>query len=380
MIFELTEEQKMLQDTCRSFAESELAPNAGKWDEEKTFPAEAVKKVAELGLMGVAVPDGEGGSGMDNVSYAVAMEEISAGCAATGVIMSVNNSLYCDPVLRYGTEAQKEEFLRPFASGQKLGCFCLTEPQAGSDAAKQKTTAVLEGDQWVLNGAKNWITNGPTADAALVFAMTAPEKGVKGISAFLVDTKTEGFEAGEPEKKMGIRAALSSGIFFENCRIPKENLLGQEGEGFKIAMSTLDGGRIGIAGQALGIAAAALKLATQYSLEREAFGGPIANLQAIQFMLADMATELDAARMLVWRAAWMKDQKQRHSKESAMAKLYAAEAATRITHKAQQILGGNGYSAEYAAERHYRDARITEIYEGTSEIQRLVIASSILRG
>ncbi len=379
MIFELSEEQKMLQDTCRSFAETELAPHAGKWDEEKTFPKEAVQKLVELGLMGVAIPEAWGGSGMDNMAYAVAMEEISRGCAATGVIMSVNNSLYCDPILKFGTDAQKETFLRPYASGQKLGCFCLTEPQAGSDAAKQKTTAVLEGEQWVLNGAKNWITNGPTADAAVLFAMTDVEQGTRGISAFLIDTSTDGFEAGEPEKKMGIRAALSSGIFLEDCRIPKANLLGKEGEGFKIAMATLDGGRIGIAGQALGIAAAALQMARDYALEREAFGGPIANLQAIQFMLADMATDIDAARMLVWRAAWMKDQKQRHSKESAMAKLYAAEASTRIAHRAQQILGGNGYSAEYAAERHYRDARITEIYEGTSEIQRLVIAASILR-
>ncbi len=380
MIFDLTDEQRMLQDTCRAFAQSELAPNAARWDREKTFPAEAVAKLGELGLMGVAVPETWGGAGMDNVAYAVAMEEISRGCASTGVILSVNNSLYCDPVLRYGTDDQKERYLRPFAAGEKLGCFCLTEPQAGSDAARQKTTAVLDGDSWVLNGSKNWITNAPNADAAVVFAMTDPAKGTRGISAFLVDTDTPGFEVAEPEQKMGIRAALSAAVFLDGCRIPKENLLGKEGEGFKIAMTTLDGGRIGIAGQALGIAAAALEMARAYALEREAFGGPIANLQAIQFMLADMATELDAARMLVWRAAWMKDQKVRHTKESSMAKLYASEAATRITHRAQQILGGNGYSAEYAAERHYRDARITEIYEGTSEIQRLVIAASVLKG
>lgn len=380
MQIEFTEEQQMLRDTCRDFAARELAPKAGQWDHDKVFPEAGVKGLVELGLMGVAVPEAEGGSGMDNVSYALAMEEISRGCASTGVIMSVNNSLYCDPVLRYGTEDQKKTFLAPYAAGEKLGCFCLTEPQAGSDAAKQKTTAVLEGDEYVLNGTKNWITNGPNADGAVVFAMTDQSQGTRGISAFLVDTKTKGFEVSAPEQKMGIRAALSSAIFMEDCRIPKANLLGKEGEGFKIAMSTLDGGRIGIAAQALGIAAAALEAARTYALEREAFGGPIANLQAIQFKLADMATRLDAARMLTWRAAWMKDQKQRHSKESAMAKVYASEAATFITHQAQQIFGGNGYSLEYPLERHYRDARITEIYEGTSEIQRLVIGASVVAG
>ncbi|RMG19675.1 MAG: acyl-CoA dehydrogenase [Deltaproteobacteria bacterium] len=378
MKIELSEEHRMLQETCRKLADDFLKPNAGRWDEEKRFPQEAVDRLVELGLMGVAIPEEWGGSGMDHIAYVVAMEEVSRGCASTGVIMSVNNSLYCDPVLRYGTEAQKETYLRPFAAGEKLGCFCLTEPQAGSDAAKQKTTAVLDGDHYVLNGSKNWITNGPNADAAIVFAMTEPEKGTHGISAFIVDTDTPGFNVSEPEKKMGIRAALSSAIFLEECRVPKENLLGEPGKGFKVAMSTLDGGRIGIAAQALGIAQAAFELARDYALEREAFGGPIAKLQAIQFKLADMATRLEAARMLTYRAAWMKDRKVRHSKESAMAKLYASEMATFVTHQAQQILGGNGYSLEYPAERHYRDARITEIYEGTSEIQRLVIASNVL--
>jgi butyryl-CoA dehydrogenase len=378
MQIELTDEQKMLQQTCRDFAEKELKPNAARWDEEKKFPSEIIPRLRELGLLGVAIPEEWDGSGMDHVSYVVAMEEVSRGCASTGVIMSVNNSLYCDPVIRFGTDAQKERWLKPFARGEKLGCFCLTEPQAGSDAAAQKTTAVRDGDGWVLNGTKNWITNGPNADAAVVFAMTEPEKGTRGITAFVLDTETPGFNVSAPEKKMGIRAALSSAIFLEDCRIGPESLLGQPGEGFKVAMSTLDGGRIGIAAQALGIGRAALEAARDYAKERIAFGKPIADLQAIQFMLADMATRLEAARLLTLRAAWMKDRKMRHSKESAMAKLYASEAATFAAHRGQQIFGGNGYSLEYPAERHYRDARITEIYEGTSEIQRLVVASSIL--
>ncbi len=378
MQIELNEEQQMLRRTVRELADRELAPNAGRWDEEKHFPAEVLPRLAELGLMGVAVPEEWGGAGMDHVAYAVAMEEVSRGCASTGVIMSVNNSLYCDPVERFGTEAQKQTWLTPFAQGRKLGCFCLTEPQAGSDAAAQKTTARIEGDHYVLNGTKNWITNGPSADGAVVFAMTEPEKGTRGITAFIVDTKTPGFNVSSPEKKMGIRAAWSSAIFMEDCKVPKENVLGKHGEGFKVAMSTLDGGRIGIAAQALGIAQAAFEKARDYALEREAFGGPIAKLQAIQFKLADMGTRLDAARLLTWRAAWLKDQGVRHSKESAMAKVYASETATFVTHQALQIFGGNGYSLEYPMERHYRDARITEIYEGTSEIQRVVIAASIL--
>lgn len=380
MHIELTEEQQLLQQTCREFADKELTPNAGRWDQEKHFPAEALTKLGELGLMGVAISEEWGGSGMDAVAYVVAMEEISRGCASTGVIMSVNNSLFCDPVEKFGTEAQKEEFLTPYARGEKLGCFCLTEPQAGSDAARQKTTAVLDGDHYVLNGAKNWITNGPNAQGALLFALTDPERGLKGITAFLLDTNTAGFNVSPPEKKMGIRAALSSGIFLEDCRIPRASVLGEEGRGFKVAMASLDGGRLGIAAQALGISSAALEAARDYSLQREAFGGPIAELQAIQFKLADMATKLEAARLLTRRAAWMKQEGVRYTKESAMAKLFASEAATHITHQAQQIFGGNGYSLEYPVERHYRDARITEIYEGTSEIQRVVISSALIRG
>ena len=379
MQIELSEEQRMLQQTCRDFAENELKPHAAKWDEEKRFPKEIIPQLRDLGLMGVAVPEEWGGSDMDNIAYAVAMEEVSRGCASTGVIMSVNNSLYCDPVLRYGNDAQKERWLSPYASGQKLGCFGLTEPQAGSDAAAQKTMAVRDGEGWVLNGTKSWITNAPNADAALIFAMTEPDKGVKGISAFLVDHDNPGFEVSAPEQKMGIRAALSAGIFMEDCKVGPDSLLGNPGDGFKVAMSTLDGGRIGIAAQALGIAHAAIDAAKEYALERIAFGQPVADFQAIQFMMADMATRLEAARLLTYKAAWLKNQKVRHSKESAMAKVFASEAATFVTHRAQQIFGGNGYSVEYPVERHYRDARITEIYEGTSEIQRLVIATSLLR-
>jgi butyryl-CoA dehydrogenase len=316
---------------------------------------------------------------MDNVSYALAMEEISRGCAGTGVIMSVNNSLYCDPVMKYGTAEQKKEFLAPYASGEKLGAYALTEPQSGSDAAETKTVAVAHGDEYVLDGSKNFITNGPQADCILVFAMTDKAKRHKGISAFLVPTDTTGLTRSKPDDKVGIRASGSCSLFFEGCAIPKKNRLGAEGDGFKIAMGTLDGGRIGIASQALGIARAGYELALAYAKERKAFGQPISQFQAIQFMLADMATELDAARLLVWRAAWLKDKGVRHSTESAMAKLYASEMCERVTSKGIQIHGGYGYVKEYDAERHWRDSRITEIYEGTSEIQRLVIAAGVLK-
>lgn len=380
MDINLTEEQQALREMCREFALKELVPNAKKWDEEHHFPKDAVKKLGELGLLGIAVPTEWGGAGMDNVAYALAMEEISRGCASTGVTMSVNNSLYCDPVMKFGTDDQKKEFLTPYASGEKLGCFGLTEPQAGSDAAEQKTVAVRHGDEYVINGSKNWITNGPVADAIVLFTMTAPEKGNKGITAFLVPTNTPGFIAMKPDQKLGICASPSCTIYFEDMKVPSKYLLGKEGEGFKVAMSTLDGGRIGIAAQALGIARAAFEAAVDYSKERKTFGVPISTHQAIQFMLADMATELDAARLLVLRAAELKNQGVRHSKESAMAKLYASEMSHRVTHKALQIFGGQGYSKEYDVERHYRDSRITEIYEGTSEIQRIVIAANVLKG
>ena len=380
MDIELTEEQRQVRDLCRDFAEKELRPNARKWDHEHRYPKEAVQKLAEMGLLAVAIPADWGGAGMDNVSYALAMEEISRGCAGTSVIMSVNNSLYCDPVMKFGTDAQKKEWLAPFARGEKLGAFALTEPMSGSDAAEMVTLAKKKGDQYVLEGSKNYITNGPQADAVLVFAMTDKAKGHKGISAFLVPSSTKGFVRGKPDDKVGIRASGSCSIFFEDCAIPAANRLGQEGEGFKIAMATLDGGRIGIASQALGIARAAHEEAIAYAKERKAFGQPIAQFQAIQFMLADMATEIDAARLLVWRAAVMKDRGVRHSAESAMAKLYASEMCERVTSKAIQIHGGLGYMRECDAERHWRDGRITAIYEGTSEIQRLVISSAVLKG
>ncbi|WNG47473.1 acyl-CoA dehydrogenase [Archangium minus] len=379
MNFELSDVQREIQRMCREFASRELTPNARKWDETHQWPVEAVKKLAELSLLGVAVPEQYGGAGLDNVCYALAMEEISRGCASTGVIMSVNNSLYCDPVMKYGNEEQKAEFLTPFARGEKLGCFGLTEPEAGSDAASQKTTAVRKGDEYIINGSKNWITNGPKADAIVLFTMTNKEAGNRGISAFLVPTNTPGFIRAEPDKKMGISAAHSCSMFFEDMRVPAKNLLGKEGDGFKIAMSTLDGGRIGIASQALGIARAAFEEAVRYSGERKTFGKPIREHQAIQFMIADMATEIDAARLLVLRAAMLKDKGVRHSTESSMAKLYASEMASRVANKALQVHGGMGYSKEMDVERHVRDARITEIYEGTSEIQRIVISANLLK-
>lgn len=378
-MFTLPETHEMLRTTCREFADRELAPIAAQLDREHRFPREQVAQLAEMGLMGVAIPEEDGGTGLDNFAYAIAIEEISRGCASTGVIMSVNNSLYCDPVSKFGTSAQKQRFLSPFAAGKQLGCFALSEPGNGSDAGAAKTTAVRQGDSWVLNGTKAWITNGYEANAAIVFATTDRAKKQKGISAFLVPMPTAGLALGKKEDKLGIRATSTCNLIFEDCRIPPECLLGQEGEGFKIAMGTLDGGRIGIAAQALGIAQAALEGAVSYAKQRQAFGAPIANLQAIQFKIADMAWRLDAARLLTWRAAQLKDQKVRFTTQAAMAKLAASEAATFVAHQAIQVLGGNGYVTEFPAERHYRDARITEIYEGTSEIQRLVIASNVLK-
>ncbi len=379
MRIELTETQLEIQRLCRTFAARELTPNARRWDEEHQFPSVAVRQLAEMGLMAVAIPQDWGGAGLDNVSYAVAMEEICRGCASTGVVMSVNNSLYCDPVFKFGTDDQKKRWLEPFARGERLGCFALTEPQSGSDAAEMKTVARADGDAYVLNGSKNFITNGPNADAVLVFAMTDPDKRHRGISAFLVPTESKGLGRGKPDKKMGICASQSCSLFFEDCRVAKENRLGQEGEGFKVAMATLDGGRIGIAAQALGVARAAFEEALAYSKERRSFGKIICEHQAIQFMLADMATEIEAARLLVWHAASLKDQGVRHTQESAMAKLFASEMASRVANKALQIFGGYGYTKEYDVERHVRDARITEIYEGTSEIQRVIISASVLK-
>ena len=379
MDLSLTEEQQLIQQTARDFAVKSVEPRARHLDETGEWPAELVQKMGELGLLGVAVPTEHGGAGADNVAYVLAMEEISRACASTGVIMSVNNSLVCDPILKFGNDAQKKEFLEPLASGKKLGCFGLTEPTSGSDASTMQTVAEKDGDHWILNGSKNWITNGPHADLIVVFASSDRAARSRGVTAFIVPKGTPGFNPQPPDEKLGIHAAHSCTIFFESCRIPKSLQLGQEGEGFKIAMSTLDGGRIGIAAQAIGIARAAYEKALAYSKERKAFGTPLADKQAIQFKLADMATEIDAARLLALRAAHLKNQKVRHTSESAVAKLFASEMATRVAHQALQVYGGYGYSKEYDMERHYRDARITEIYEGTSEIMRIVISANALK-
>jgi butyryl-CoA dehydrogenase len=376
---DLTPEQTMIRDTARDLAAKEILPKAAGIDREHRFPQEIVARLGELGLMGVAVPQAWGGAGMDTVSYALAMEEISRACASTGVIMSVNNSLVCDPILHCGTDAQRRSWLVPLASGKKLGCFALSEPDAGSDAGGLKTTGRRSGDGWVLDGTKNFITNGPVADLVLVFAVTTPGQGNKGISAFLVPKGAAGMTLGRPDDKLGIRGAPSSQIFFSECQLPADALLGAEGQGFKIAMSTLDGGRIGIAAQAVGIARAAFEDAARYSVQRKTFGQPIAAHQAIQFKLADMCTEIDAARLLVWRAAAKKDQGGRYTTDASMAKVFASEVANRAAKEAVQVFGGYGYLTDFPVERHFRDAKITEIYEGTSEIQRLVIASSLLR-
>ena len=377
----LSEVHASIRDMCRAFADEELAPHAAQWDKEHQFPTEAIAAMGPLGLMGMTVDAEYGGAGLDYVSYAIAMEEISRGCAATGVIMSVNNTLYNLPVDAHGTAEQKAEFLTPTASGAKLGCFGLSEPGNGSDAGAASTTATLDAsaDEWVLNGTKAWITNAHEASLAVVFATTDKSLTHKGISAFIVPMELAGFSLGAKEDKLGIRASSTANLIMEDCRIPRTNLLGAEGDGFKIAMSTLDAGRIGIAGQALGIAQAALECATTYALERQSFGKPIAATQLIQAKLADMATRIDAARLLTWRAAAHKDAGLPFSKEAAMAKLHASETATMVAHQAIQVLGGMGYVSDMPAERHYRDARITEIYEGTSEIQRLVIANAVLK-
>jgi butyryl-CoA dehydrogenase len=376
---QLTEEQLLLEKSVREFAESEIKPRARELDETGHFPRDLFAKAAELGLTGVALPENEGGAGFDHISYTIVIEEISRCCASTGVILSVQNSLYCDPIHRYGTSEQRRKFLLPFARGEKIGCYALTEPQAGSNAAALQTKAVKLGDKYVVNGTKAWITNGGAADAAIVYVNTDPAKGEKGITALVVEKGTAGFKVGKEEKKLGISATACSELIFTDCEVPESNRIGNEGEGYKVALSTLDGGRIGIAAQAAGIAQGAFEAALEYSQERLAFGHPIAQFQAIQFMLADMATEIDAARLLVRKAAWKQDTGARFSQDAAMAKLFASEMATRVAHKAIQIHGGNGYSREYPVERAYRDARITEIYEGTSEIQRLVISSWALR-
>lgn len=379
MHFDLTEDQKLLQQSVRDWADKRVAPLAAELDRDHRYPAELVKEMAEMGLLGMCVSDKWGGSGMDHVSYVLAMEEVSRACASTGVIMSVNNSLVCDPIKRFATDAQKEKWLKPLARGAKLGCFALSEPGTGSDAANQSCTATpVEGGGFTIMGTKNWITNGPTADTCVLFAMTDKSQGVRGITAYIVDLHRDGVERGKLEDKLGITASGTCSLIFEDYHASDDEVLGEVNKGFKVAMSTLDGGRIGIASQALGIARAAFEAAARYSTERKAFGKPISQHQAIQHKLADMATELDAARLLTLNAAWLKDSGQKFGKQSAMAKLYASEMSHRVCHQALQVHGGYGYVKEFAVERHYRDQRITEIYEGTSEIQRLVIARAVL--
>jgi butyryl-CoA dehydrogenase len=379
MNFELSEEQLLIREMVKEFAASEVAPIAAEIDREHRFPEELLPKMANLGLMGVPFSDELGGAGADNVSYAIVLEELARVCASTSVIVSSHTSLGTWPIAEFGTSEQKEKYLRGLASGEKLGAFALTEPGAGTDAAAGKTTAILHGDEYVLNGSKIFITNGGFADLYVVTAMTDPTVGTRGISAFIVEKDAPGFSVGEREQKMGIKASSTTPLYFSDCHIPKDALLGQEGKGFKIAMQTLDGGRIGIAAQALGIAQGALDASVAYAKERVQFGKPIATLQAIQWMIADMATEIDAARLLVYRAAWNKDNGLPYGKEASMAKLFAAETATRAAGKAIQIHGGYGFTESYPVERAYRDAKITELYEGTSEVQRLVIAGSCLR-
>ncbi|XP_002096360.2 short-chain specific acyl-CoA dehydrogenase, mitochondrial isoform X1 [Drosophila yakuba] len=375
----LSETHQMLQKSCRDFANNELIGNAAKFDREHLYPEKQIRQMGELGVMAIAIPEELGGTGLDYVAYAIAMEEISRGCASAGVIMSVNNSLYLGPLLSFGNDAQKKDYITPFTTGERVGCFALSEPGNGSDAGAASTIATDKGDHFLLNGTKAWITNAFEAEAAIVFATTNKQLKHKGISAFIVPKATKGFSLGKKEDKLGIRGSSTCQLIFEDCVVPKDNMLGEPGFGFKIAMQTLDAGRIGIAGQALGIGQAALELAVDYAQKRQAFGKPIAKLQSIQQKIADMSLAMESARLLTWRAAWLKDQKQPYTKEAAMAKLAASEAATLCSHQCIQILGGMGYVTDMAAERHYRDARITEIYEGTSEIQRLVIAGSILK-
>jgi alkylation response protein AidB-like acyl-CoA dehydrogenase len=379
MNFDLTEEQIAIRDAAKDFAETEIAPSAVERDIKGEFPTEIIKKLGELGFMGMMIPEEWGGAGMDTVSYVLAIEEISKVDASVGVIMSVNNSLVCYGIEKWGTDYLKEKYLKPLASGQLLGAFCLSEPEAGSDATQQKTEAVLNGDYYVINGIKNWITNGTTADVYFLQAMTDKSKGYKGISTFIVEKKSEGVEIGKKEDKLGIRSSDTSTIGFNNVKVPKENLLGEEGIGFRIAMGTLNGGRIGVAAQALGIAQASLEAAVKYSKQRKAFDATISNLQAIQFKLADMATNIEAARLLIYRAAMNKDEGKSYSKESSMGKLLASQTAVNCALEAIQIHGGYGYVREYLVERFLRDAKITQIYEGTSEIQKIVIARELLK-
>jgi butyryl-CoA dehydrogenase len=380
MDFELTPEQKLIRDTARDLATREILPKAAEIDRAHRFPREIFSRLGEVGLLGVMVPDRWGGAGMDALGYVLALEEVARACASTAVAMSVQCSLVCAPILAEGSDAQRARWLPDLASGRKIGCFALSEPEAGSDAKAQRTRAVKQKDgRWLVNGTKNFITNAPVADVMLLLANTEPEKGTRGITAFLIPMDTPGLKVGPPDDKLGIRGAPSAQVFLTDCTLGDDARLGAEGEGFKIAMRALDGGRIGIGAQAVGIARAAFEDATEYALARKTFGQPIAEHQAIQFKLADMCTEIEAARALLWRAAVTKDHGGRYGVEASMAKLFASEVANRVAKEGVQIFGGYGYLSDFPAERHFRDAKITEIYEGTSEIQRLVIASALLK-
>lgn len=381
-MMQLTAEQKMIQEAARDFAQNEIAPIAAHHDETGEFPYETVRKMGEMGFMGIEVPEAYGGAGLDCLAYVLAMIEIDKVDAAHGTIMSVNNSLFCNAIMLFGTEEQKQQFVTPVASGQKIGAYSLTEPMSGSDAGTMRSRAVRDGNHYVINGRKSWVTSGPAADSLILFSMTDPDKKHKGITAFLIDTKQPGFEVGRKEDKLGIRASATSEIYFEDYRCPVENRLGAEGEGFKIAMTVLDAGRIGIAAQAVGIAEGAYEASLQYARERQAFGGPIGQFQGIQYKIADMKSRLEASRLLVYQAALLKEQCKHHggrfTTEASIAKLFASETAMFCAHQAVQIHGGMGYSKELPIERFFRDAKITEIYEGTSEIQRMVIARNEL--
>ena len=379
MDFEFTEEHLMIKDAARDFAKAELLPGVIERDSKGEYPTEQIKKMAELGFLGMMVSPDYGGGGMDTISYVLAMEEISKVDNSASVIMSVNNSLVCWGLEEYGTEEQKRKYLVPLAKGEIIGAFCLSEPEAGSDATSQRTTAIDKGDYYLMNGTKNWITSGSTASVHLVIAQTNPEKGHRGINAFIVEKDWEGFSVAPKEDKLGVRSSDTNSIMFTDVKVPKENLIGEDGFGFKFAMQTLEGGRIGIASQALGIAQGAYELALAYSKERKAFGKPICEHQAIAFKLADMATQIEAARLIIFKAAWLKDQHKNINESSAMAKYIAAETAMKVTIEAVQIHGGYGYVKEYHVERLMRDAKLTQIYEGTSEIQQMVISRSVLK-
>lgn len=379
MDFNLTEQQKLMQKLFREVAQAEVKDNAADVDEKERFPQENVEVLRQAKMLGIPYPREYGGAGADYLSYILAVEELSKACATTGVVLSAHTSLGTWPIAQYGTPEQKEKYLKPLASGEKLGAFGLTEPNAGTDAASQQTTAVLDGDEYVINGTKIFITNAGAADVYIIFAMTDKSKGTRGISAFIVEKDTPGFTVGQHEKKLGIRGSATSELIFNNCRIPKENLLGKEGQGFKVAMTTLDGGRIGIAAQALGIAEGALEETVKYVKERKQFGRPLAKFQNTQFQLANMQTQIDAAKMLVYRAAMAKEEGKPYTTLAAEAKLFAAETAMDVTTKCIQLMGGYGYTRDLPVERMFRDAKITEIYEGTSEVQRMVISGAMLK-